>query len=590
MNQETRQCQNCKQGFTIEPADFAFYKGMKVPPPTWCPPCRMARRLSFRNERVLYSRVCDLCGKRVISMYSPEAPFPVYCTECWWGDRWDASSFGRTYNFSRPFFEQFRNLFATVPRPALMAFMNVNSPYANFIYKSKNSYLSSSVIESEDILYSWGADYSFFSTDCYQVSHSELCYQSINIERCHRSSFLRYCKECVDSYFLYDCTNCHHCFLSSSLRNREYVFKNKQCTKEEYLGKVNEYLGSFEAQERARVEFQEMLQKSIHRFAHILNSPRSSGENISYSKNTAYSFDVQKAEDVKFVFRAVDEKDSMDVFGGGPAANHSYECISDGLGSAMLKFASYSWENVMNLEYSDLCHSASYLFGCVGIRNKKYCVLNRRYSQEEYEKLIPKIIQHMNDMPYTDKKGKVYKYGEFFPLELSPFAYNETIAHEYFPLSKEWVIEQGLEWRDPEPRGYEVTIISSQLPDHIKDVDDSILKETVGCVHQGTCGEQCTTAFKIILQELEFYRKMVLPLPRLCPNCRHYKRLKQRNPLKLWHCKCQCAGSSDDRKIYQNIAPHFHGSDHCPNEFETSYAPGRPEVVYCEQCYRSEVV
>ena len=83
---------------------------------------------------------------------------------------------------------------------------------------------------------------------------------------------------------------------------------------------------------------------------------------------------------------------------------------------------------------------------------------------------------------------------------------------------------------------------------------------------------------------------MNLALPRLCPNCRHYQRLKQRNPLKLWHRKCTCAGQKDDKGIYQNTAKHFHDNNHCTNEFETSYAPERLEIVYCEQCYNSEVV
>jgi hypothetical protein len=110
-------------------------------------------------------------------------------------------------------------------------------------------------------------------------------------------------------------------------------------------------------------------------------------------------------------------------------------------------------------------------------------------------------------------------------------------------------------------------------------VDDSILQETIGCQHEGKCTHQCTTAFKIIGEELSFYRRMNLPLPRLCPNCRHYERLAQRNPLRLWHRGCMC-----------DKATHQHGTGHCSNEFETSYAPERKEIVYCEQCYNAEVV
>jgi RNA polymerase subunit RPABC4/transcription elongation factor Spt4 len=37
---ETKNCQNCKKDFNIEPDDFSFYEKMKVPVPTWCPECR----------------------------------------------------------------------------------------------------------------------------------------------------------------------------------------------------------------------------------------------------------------------------------------------------------------------------------------------------------------------------------------------------------------------------------------------------------------------------------------------------------------------------------------------------------------------
>ena len=60
---ENRICQNCKKDFTIEPEDFNFYEKIKVPPPTWCPECRMIRRMNYRNERSLYKQDCALCKK-----------------------------------------------------------------------------------------------------------------------------------------------------------------------------------------------------------------------------------------------------------------------------------------------------------------------------------------------------------------------------------------------------------------------------------------------------------------------------------------------------------------------------------------------
>ena len=137
---------------------------------------------------------------------------------------------------------------------------------------------------------------------------------------------------------------------------------------------------------------------------------------------------------------------------------------------------------------------------------------------------------------------------------------------------------RGYKWREKVERNYQIDIKNEDIPDNIKDVTDDIIGKVIECEHKGECNEQCTEAFKIIEPEYQFYQRMNLPLPRLCPNCRHYLRLKQRNPLKLWHRTCMCDKTN-----------HFHKDDHCTVEFETSYAPERPEIVYCEKCYQQEV-
>ncbi len=96
---EIKNCQNCKNDFMIEPDDFLFYEKIKVPAPTWCPECRMVRRLSWRNERILYHRICDSCNKKIISVINNKET-KVYCQDCWRGDSWDPSSYFLEYNFS----------------------------------------------------------------------------------------------------------------------------------------------------------------------------------------------------------------------------------------------------------------------------------------------------------------------------------------------------------------------------------------------------------------------------------------------------------------------------------------------------------
>lgn len=242
------------------------------------------------------------------------------------------------------------------------------------------------------------------------------------------------------------------------------------------------------------------------------------------------------------------------------------------------------------IRYALYCHGGKDLFGCIGLRSKQYCVLNQQYSKEEYEVLIPKVIAHMNEMPYLDAKRRAYRYGEFFPMEISPMAYNETIAQDYFPITREEAIAKEYPWRDAEERAYEVTIKSGAVPDSIDGVDDSIVKEVIECVDQGKCTHGCASAFRIVPQELEFYRRLRIPLPRFCFSCRHAHRLAKRNPMRLWQRKCQCAGAKSENRIYTNGAKHFHGVGRCTNEFETSYPPESPAIVYCESCYQSEVV
>ncbi|MCX6721969.1 MAG: hypothetical protein NTY04_02160, partial [Candidatus Staskawiczbacteria bacterium] len=137
-----------------------------------------------------------------------------------------------------------------------------------------------------------------------------------------------------------------------------------------------------------------------------------------------------------------------------------------------VKFCELCSNGCSYLEYCFNCDSSSNCFGCIGMRKKEYCILNKQYTKEEYEEFVPKIREQMNATPYKDKVGRIYKYGEFFPMEMSPFAYNETNSQEYFPMSKKEAVSQGYKWYDAEDRNYKPTIKAKDLPENIKDVED----------------------------------------------------------------------------------------------------------------------
>ena len=603
-NTETKHCQNCKNQFAIEPDDFAFYEKIKVPPPTWCPECRFVRRLMTRNERTLYKRKCDLCKQEKIVIYHPESPFTVFCYQCWWSDSWDASVYARRYDFGRSFFEQFAELFRAVPRPGIIQQgYQVNSEYTNRASDDKNCYLIFASAENENCFYGVSYWRSRDSVDCYNIHGSEMCLQCIDCYKCNNLKYSQECNSCSSSAFLFNCRNCESCFGCVNLRNKSYCIFNVQYSKEEYKKKLQSfYTGSAVAIHEFQNKLKELISKNIVPSIVEHHSTNVSGNWIEQCKNVHQAFNCEEVEDGKYLFGMLGgARDVMDYTYWGKSSELMYEDSSIGRKCSSVMFSSESWDQLVNSQYCMNCHSSSDLFGCVGLRKKQYCILNNQYSKEEYEALLPRVIEHMKNTPYTDSRWRVYRYGEFFPPQILPFAYNETIAQEYFPLFKEQALSRGYRWQEQEERNYKITVTNEQLPNDIKNVGDDILNQVIGCAHEGKCNQQCTTAFKIVPYELQFYRQMNVPLPILCPNCRHFERLKLRNPMKLWHRKCQCAGRTSSQPPavsnqqaaigyqYQNTIQHFHGDQSCPNEFETSYSPERPEIVYCEACYNVEV-
>jgi len=575
MKEETKQCQNCKQGFTIESEDFKFYEKIKVPPPTFCPDCRFQRRLLFRNNRVFYRRECALCGVSTLTIYHEDEPFTVYCRDCWLSDKWDPMSYGRPYDFSMPFFNQFRTLQVAVPRVNLYRTNFTRSDYCNYGLDFKDCYLLFGGKGNERVYF---ANQIFNSSDSADIAFCEKIEFSYELFECLGSNnlfFSNHCEACVESYYLIDCKNCINCFGCVGLRNKQYYIWNEPHSKEEYKKFIERSnLGSFKSHLEFTRKLKELDQKSTHRYARVIKSVNSTGDDLYEARNTEMSFSSAQVEDSKFLFYIRNgAKDCYDTSFQGWGSELVYE-LAHCFGGHNVAFGTRNINN-QDARYNEECHESRNIFGCVGLRKKEYCILNKQYTQDEYEKLVPKIIEHMT-------KNK--EFGEFFPAKFSPFAYNETIAQEYFPLNKAEAEEQGYKWREEKERNYKIDLESKGIPDDIKGVTEEILNKTIACAHAGECEEQCTEAFKIVPEELKFYKRMNLPLPRFCPNCRHFQRIKQRNPLKLWDRTCMCGSTGSP----QATGNHGH-TGQCMNEFKTTYSPDRPEIIFCEKCYQQEI-
>ena len=561
---ETKNCKSCQKDFTIEPADFKFYEKIKVTAPTLCFECRQQRRYAWRNERTLYRRNCDLCQKSTVTIYSPNKPYKVYCNECWWSDGWDPSSFGRDFDFSRPFFEQFAELQHDVPRLALLNKNSVNSQYTNHSGNNKDAYMSFCVFDSENVMHS---TYIMNNTrDCLDCSHvhekGERVYEIIDSRTCYQCQYGLFLRDCASLFYCYDCRGCNDCFMSCNLRNKSYVFKNVQLTREEYMNKMKEFeMSSFLTRQGLDKEYQDMIEiQAIHRYVISERNVNSIGSMLYDSKNVTQSFEIDNYENLKYVYSAINMKDCVDIYHAGYNSELCYE-IQGCTRTANCQFTNLCYDN-LNVSYGDTCQNSQNLFGCVCVKKGEYMIFNKKYSKEDYEALKEKIIEHMKSTG---------EYGEFFPPSIAPVYYNETQGNLYMPLTKEEVLARGWQWEDNMPGTFgKETVKSTDIPDKIEDVPDDYLKEIFACA-------DCTKNFNITKNELLFYRKEHIPFPRKCPNCRYKRRFDLRPARELWPSVCGCDKNH----------PNHEGI--CQVKFETAYAPGRLKKVYCEKCYQQEV-
>lgn len=565
MNSEAKICQNCKVSFEIDASDFAFYEKIKVPAPTFCPKCRLQRRLAFFNLTTLYKRKCDLCGEEKISMYPPDAPYKVYCPTCWWSDNWDPFEYGRDYDFSRPFFEQFNELWHEVPLLGLSidSLTTKEAPYTNHCGHVKNCYLIFHADFTEDSAYGIVVFRDKLVFDCSLIRFCELCYDSLHAFKNSRVIGSEHTVESIDCAFLRDCWNCQNCFASANLRNKKYYIFNKPYSKEEYFKEIKKWdLGSYKTYQEVKNLAQEHWQKFPPKPRWDEFSQDITGNFVFESKNCKECFEVTGAQDCKYLFMMGDPpiKDSYDISSWGNNMSLCYECSVVGENVSNVRFC----QEAGILSEAEYCKlpTGSHYFGCVSVKKGKYVILNKRYPEESFTKLRTKIIQHMLDVPYVDKKGRIYRYGEFFPIELSPSPYNHTVAQKIFPLSKEEIINEGYQWQDLEKSQYVVTKKAAELADHIKDAPDDILGEVIGC-------QKCGRGFKMIKIELDFLKRMNLPLPRECPFCRINKKYDK------W---------VQEFKIVKRAC------SKCDAEFETSYPEAEAPIIWCKKCYQAEVI
>ena len=502
-------CEQTGLDFDLTELESSLLVRLEVPAPSILPARRLRHRLTFRNERSLYKRKSSLSGKPIISIYAPDSPFQIYAADEWWSDRWDAEVYGRDFDFSQPFFEQFRELQRVVPRIALFNVNPHNSDYCQQAYNNKNCYLCTVLKDCEDSMYVSHSNRLRDSFDCDYLQDAELCFDCLDGNRLYACVGCDNCQNCNELHFCSDCIGCTNCMGCWGLRNQKYCIGNQQVSKDEYqtyLTGLN--LSSRAAYVNAAIHFRKLIEAGGIRFEYNINVVDCVGNHLINAKECYQCYDAFQIESCANCTWIFESHHCADVYGMGTS-----EWVYESLGVENLNFAAFNTFVSDSSEsfYSDLCFYSHNIFGCVGMRRKRNCILNREYSEYEYKGLRGKIVEHMRETG---------EWGRFFPAELSPFAYNESAANERFPLNRSEAEKSGYRWREPDTKSYQPQLIN--LANDTREIGDDITKAILSCA-------KSRANYKITPQELKFYRQLGLPTPELCPDARYAERMVRRN-------------------------------------------------------------
>ena len=549
---ETKTCTDCGAEFKMTEKERDLYEKIKLAPPGICFYCRFRQHCAFWIFGKFRKGVSALSGDSIITVIPENVRFPIYTYAEWWSDKWTAMDYGQDYDPSRPFFDQLKELQEKIPRPHQMGNLNTNCEWCDDSWESKNCYLGRAVLRSEEVSYGYRVIDTKNSVDvtyCFIMDKSYdclFCFNSYNL------NYSRNSRNCIDSYFFFFFRSCTDCFMCWNVSNKSYCILNEQYTKEEYFKKIKEYdLGSHEQIESLKKDFEGIMQKSaVHRATYNISSETPKGNYLTNCEKCINCFQIEDSENVFNSVRGLKQETCIDMAGNWMIeASGNLSCCTECFD---IRYSIWC-EKVRYSEYCDLCYESEYIFGCVGVRKKKFCILNKQYTEEEYNKLREQIISDMK------ARGE---YGKFPPYNMGLGSYNLTVGMMYLPnTNKEMIEKVGGYWEDIVEDVVD-GLETKDLPDNIKDVTDDITTQALVCPMTGW-------RYNIAQHELEFYRQKNIPLPRVHFDVRTKERVKYLTVIEPFSATCM----------------------YCHKEVTTYY---RPEWGYkniaCEECYLKEIM
>ena len=342
------------------------------------------------------------------------------------------------YDFDLDFFSNFQKLFLKVTLSATIEFRNdsENTKYADIISSSKNVYLSFNVTRwNENIFYSlWVKENSKDVYNSIMVwDNSEIIYNCQGVVSSYKIFFSKYVYNCSNLWFCSNMIWSKECIFSNNLENKSYCINNIEYTKDEYFTKKEEIL-------KNKKEFETYYENIWNFWKNLWNNKNTNSLFAINSENIdkgVFLYNVKNGKNVILSWYSYWEEEIYDtIFCWSKhscywtlccwlQADNLYNCI----------FISW-WSNLFYCYNMSLC---SYCIWCVWLKNKSYCILNKQYTKEEWEELADKIFSQME---------KDWILWDFFPWNINPYYFNDTIASLIWNFKKEEIKKDWYLWRE----------------------------------------------------------------------------------------------------------------------------------------------
>ncbi|MFH1404714.1 MAG: hypothetical protein ABIH21_01290 [Patescibacteria group bacterium] len=533
--------------------EIDWYKKFNVPPSKVCPQTRWFHHSFWYVGYQYWYQPHPETGKPIICTVHPATGIKVLPDKEWFEKEFQ--DMGRDYDSSKSFLEQWHELQLDVPMPANRNHVEPVNSIAFVSQGDENSFFVGAC-KSKNTLYSHLATDTESSAEIFRCDSVQKSFNVIHSYRIHNSKYLRECFDCMNCEFCFDCRNCENCYGATNKRNKKFIWMNEQLSEDEwnkrraeiYIGsrkQLNDQIGKFYNLIKEQGVWPENFNDSV---------TNSSGEYLTKTVNVIDSYACEDGALNQYSCNHSAGKSEDNAFSGYPVNGSNFYYSASGSGNNQ-KFCFLTIRSE-NMEYCLLCYNCSDCFGCIGLQHKKFCILNKQYSEDKYWQRVNTLKQEMLE------KGE---YGEFFPIKYSPSYWEDSGGPYWFGARTDELKGLGILDYDPESEGaigrdlYDDSKLKklSELPDHVSDLDEQWANVPL-------MDEIVNRRFALIKPEIDFYKSM-----NIAPPDKHFiTRMKD-----LW---LQC-----------NIG-RFENVDcaECQKKLKVAINKAHSErKIYCKECY-----